>query len=148
MIWKTLAAPRAAAGAFAGSYEPYDAGEGICAFTRGEDVLVAVPMRPGASFEPPAGWTDALGGATSGSGCSSATLDALRDGGLRAVGCCRQQPVGAHRFHRLPARGGRRRPIWLRSVVFRVTPTGYTFARGAPCLMLQRATMPRKGRET
>src|SRR3954454_23144419 len=52
---------------------------------------------------------------TSGSGCSCATLDPLRDGGLRAVGCCRQPPVGEVAGHRLRARRGRCRPIWLRS---------------------------------
>jgi (1->4)-alpha-D-glucan 1-alpha-D-glucosylmutase len=31
--------------AFAGGYEPLDAGEATCAFVRGEDVVVAVPVR-------------------------------------------------------------------------------------------------------
>jgi (1->4)-alpha-D-glucan 1-alpha-D-glucosylmutase len=34
--------------AFAGCYEPVDLGPGVCAFTRGGEVLVAVPLRPGA----------------------------------------------------------------------------------------------------
>jgi (1->4)-alpha-D-glucan 1-alpha-D-glucosylmutase len=37
-----------------GDYEPVDAGPDVCAFVRGRH-LVAVPLRPGASFEPPAG---------------------------------------------------------------------------------------------
>jgi (1->4)-alpha-D-glucan 1-alpha-D-glucosylmutase len=35
--------------AFAGSYEPVDAGPDVCAFGRGGEVLVVVPLRPGAS---------------------------------------------------------------------------------------------------
>ena len=48
--------------AFAGTYEPVDAGADVCAFTRGGEVLVAVPLRPGARFDPPAGWTPVLDG--------------------------------------------------------------------------------------
>jgi (1->4)-alpha-D-glucan 1-alpha-D-glucosylmutase len=47
--------------AFEGDYEPVEAGPDVCAFVRGGEVLVAVPLRPGARFEPPAGWRDALG---------------------------------------------------------------------------------------
>jgi (1->4)-alpha-D-glucan 1-alpha-D-glucosylmutase len=46
--------------AFAGPYEPLDAGPDVLAFTRGDGVLVALPLRPGASFDPPAGWRDLL----------------------------------------------------------------------------------------
>ena len=63
LIWKALALRSRRPEAFAGAYEPYDAGEAICAFTRGESVLVAVPTRPGAAFEPPAGYRDVLEGA-------------------------------------------------------------------------------------
>jgi (1->4)-alpha-D-glucan 1-alpha-D-glucosylmutase len=42
--------------AFAGAYEPFDAGPDVCAFTRGDEVLVAVPLRPGAGFAPSPGW--------------------------------------------------------------------------------------------
>ncbi|MGE5689826.1 MAG: malto-oligosyltrehalose synthase [Pseudomonadota bacterium] len=35
--------------AFAGAYEPVDAGPDVCAFGRGGEVLVVVPLRPGAS---------------------------------------------------------------------------------------------------
>ena len=42
-----------------GGYEPLDAGPDVCAFLRG-DVLVAVPLRPGATFEPPEGFADTL----------------------------------------------------------------------------------------
>ena len=35
--------------AFAGSYEPVEAGPDVCAFGRGGEVLVAVPLRPGAT---------------------------------------------------------------------------------------------------
>jgi (1->4)-alpha-D-glucan 1-alpha-D-glucosylmutase len=35
--------------AFAGSYEPVEAGADVCAFGRGGEVLVVVPLRAGAS---------------------------------------------------------------------------------------------------
>jgi (1->4)-alpha-D-glucan 1-alpha-D-glucosylmutase len=60
LIWKTLALRSRRPEAFAGAYTPVEA-EAVCAFTRGGEVLVAVPLRPGASFEPPRGYTDALG---------------------------------------------------------------------------------------
>jgi (1->4)-alpha-D-glucan 1-alpha-D-glucosylmutase len=37
--------------AFAGSYQPLDAGPGVCAYVRGGEVLVAVAVREGAAFE-------------------------------------------------------------------------------------------------
>ena len=46
--------------AFAGSYEPVDAGPDVCAFLRGGEVLVAVPIRERARFEPPRGFVDVL----------------------------------------------------------------------------------------
>jgi (1->4)-alpha-D-glucan 1-alpha-D-glucosylmutase len=63
LIWKTLALRARRPELFEGSYEPLDAGPDVCAFTRGGDVLVAVALRPGATFEPPAGFTDVLDGA-------------------------------------------------------------------------------------
>ncbi|MGB0094664.1 MAG: malto-oligosyltrehalose synthase [Solirubrobacteraceae bacterium] len=51
---------------FLGSYEPLEAGERACAFLRGEDILVVVAIRAGASdgvLEVPAGrWRDVLVG--------------------------------------------------------------------------------------
>jgi (1->4)-alpha-D-glucan 1-alpha-D-glucosylmutase len=53
--------------AFEGSYEPIEAGETVCAYMRGGDVLVAVAVREGwdrsALAPPPGYWRDALGGA-------------------------------------------------------------------------------------
>jgi (1->4)-alpha-D-glucan 1-alpha-D-glucosylmutase len=46
--------------AFAGEYVPLEAGPNVCAFRRGANVLVAVPLGPGASFDPGAGWRDLL----------------------------------------------------------------------------------------
>src|SRR5581483_10333613 len=46
---------------FEGEYEPVDAGDDVCAFTRGGELLVAVPVRPGGRFEAPSGWRDVLG---------------------------------------------------------------------------------------
>ena len=40
-----------------GEYEPIDAGPDVCAFTRGRH-LVAVPLRLGVRYEPPAGWRE------------------------------------------------------------------------------------------
>ena len=53
--------------AFAGSYEPLDAGPDTVAFVRGGEVVVAVPVRGAPSFSPPAGdWREvvALAGIT------------------------------------------------------------------------------------
>jgi (1->4)-alpha-D-glucan 1-alpha-D-glucosylmutase len=47
--------------AFAGTYEPVDAGPGVCAFLRGGEILVAVATRRRARFDPPAGFVDYLG---------------------------------------------------------------------------------------
>ena len=44
-----------------GSYAPVDAGDGVCAFTRGDEVLVAAAVRPGAQVHAPEGWHDVLG---------------------------------------------------------------------------------------
>ena len=47
--------------AFEGAYEPVDAGDDVVAFRRGQDVLVAVPLRPDAPLPAPrAGWQDLL----------------------------------------------------------------------------------------
>lgn len=46
--------------AFAGGYEPMDAGEEVCAYRRGEGVLVAVPVRPGSRKPSFPGWRDLL----------------------------------------------------------------------------------------
>ena len=64
--------------AFAGAYDPVDAGPGVCAFVRGGAVLVAAAVRPDAGVALPAGWRDvlgmqglALGTLGAGSGCRS-----------------------------------------------------------------------------
>jgi maltooligosyltrehalose synthase len=61
LVWKALQLRARRADAFAsGSYEPVDAGPGICAFVRGGAVLVAVPIAPGASYTAPGGFVDVL----------------------------------------------------------------------------------------
>ena len=45
-----------------GEYEPVDAGPDVCAFTRGGRHLAAMPLRAGATFEPPAGWIPVVRG--------------------------------------------------------------------------------------
>ena len=66
VIWKTLQLRARRPEPFAGSYEPLDAGPDVCAFARGGDVVVAVPIRAGANFEPPTGFEDVLDGANLG----------------------------------------------------------------------------------
>ncbi len=60
LIWKTLGLRARRPAAFEEGYEPLDAGPDVCAFVRGADVVVAVPLRPGAAFVPPAGFHDVL----------------------------------------------------------------------------------------
>ena len=62
LIRRTLALRARRPEAFARGYDAVDAGEGVCAFVRGGEVLVAVPVRRDASLPDfGAGWTDALG---------------------------------------------------------------------------------------
>jgi (1->4)-alpha-D-glucan 1-alpha-D-glucosylmutase len=60
LIWRTLRLRAELPDVFAGSYEPVDAGPDVCAFTREDEILVAVPVRAGATFEPPPGFADVL----------------------------------------------------------------------------------------
>jgi (1->4)-alpha-D-glucan 1-alpha-D-glucosylmutase len=61
LIRRTLALRAQRPHAFAGAYEPIDAGPDVCAFMRGGEVLVAVATRERAGFEAPAGFVDHLG---------------------------------------------------------------------------------------
>jgi (1->4)-alpha-D-glucan 1-alpha-D-glucosylmutase len=61
LIWRTLALRAELPDAFAGDYQPVDAGPDVCAFLRGDKVLVAVPVRAGAHYEPPNGFDEILG---------------------------------------------------------------------------------------
>jgi (1->4)-alpha-D-glucan 1-alpha-D-glucosylmutase len=61
VTWRTLALRADRPAAFAGSYAPVAAGEGVCSFVRGDEVLVATSVRPGAQIEAPDGWRDVLG---------------------------------------------------------------------------------------
>ena len=61
VIATTLALRAERPAAFAGAYEPVDLGPGVCAYTRGGDVLVAVTTRADADVRLPAGWRDLLG---------------------------------------------------------------------------------------
>jgi (1->4)-alpha-D-glucan 1-alpha-D-glucosylmutase len=60
LISRTLALRARRPEAFAGSYEPVEAGEDVCAFVRGGEVLVAVALRGDLSgFREPTGrWRD------------------------------------------------------------------------------------------
>jgi (1->4)-alpha-D-glucan 1-alpha-D-glucosylmutase len=67
LIWRLLALRAARPEAFAGSYEPLDAGGAACAYVRGGDLLVVVALRPegvmaGDLIGAPGGsWRDVLG---------------------------------------------------------------------------------------
>ena len=50
------------AGAFAGGYEPVNLGPDVCAFTRGGEVLVAVPLRPEAEARVSGPWREVAPG--------------------------------------------------------------------------------------
>ena len=60
LIRRTLAFRERRPAAFASTYEPVEAGEDVCAFLRGGEVLVAVAVRGDlATFQPPSGtWDD------------------------------------------------------------------------------------------
>jgi (1->4)-alpha-D-glucan 1-alpha-D-glucosylmutase len=62
LISRTLALRARRPDAFSASYEPVDAGPGVCAFRRGGDILVAVPTREHATYQPPSGFTDVFEG--------------------------------------------------------------------------------------
>jgi (1->4)-alpha-D-glucan 1-alpha-D-glucosylmutase len=65
LIWRALDLRARRPDAFAGAYEPVDAGPGVCAYLRGGEVLVVVLVRPAgaAVLRRVAGrWRDALAG--------------------------------------------------------------------------------------
>jgi (1->4)-alpha-D-glucan 1-alpha-D-glucosylmutase len=45
LVWQALELRRSVPEAFAGGYTPIEAGEGVCAYLRGDDVLVAAALR-------------------------------------------------------------------------------------------------------
>ena len=63
LIRRTLAFRERRPAAFGSTYEPVEAGEDVCAFLRGGEVLVAVAVRGDlATFQPPSGtWDDVSG---------------------------------------------------------------------------------------
>jgi (1->4)-alpha-D-glucan 1-alpha-D-glucosylmutase len=61
VTWKALALRAEHAAAFEGSYEPVDLGDGVCAFVRGGEVLVAAAVAPETVVRLPAGRGDVLG---------------------------------------------------------------------------------------
>jgi (1->4)-alpha-D-glucan 1-alpha-D-glucosylmutase len=58
VTWKTLELRARRPDAFAGAYEPVDLGPGVCAFVRGADVFVVVPVREVAPPNPGGEWRD------------------------------------------------------------------------------------------
>jgi (1->4)-alpha-D-glucan 1-alpha-D-glucosylmutase len=61
LTWKALELRAERPEAFAGGYEPVDLGPEVCAFVRGNEILVAVPVRDVVPPDPGAGWRDVLG---------------------------------------------------------------------------------------
>jgi (1->4)-alpha-D-glucan 1-alpha-D-glucosylmutase len=61
VTWKALSVRAEHHDAFMGGYEPVDLGDGVCAFTRGDEVLVAAAVSPHAEAKAPEGWRDVLG---------------------------------------------------------------------------------------
>jgi (1->4)-alpha-D-glucan 1-alpha-D-glucosylmutase len=60
LIRTALALRRRRPAAFLGAYVPVEAGQDVCAYRRGADVLVSVPLRAAASFDPGGGWRELL----------------------------------------------------------------------------------------
>jgi (1->4)-alpha-D-glucan 1-alpha-D-glucosylmutase len=87
LIWRGLELRARRPEAFAGAYEPVAAGEGVCAFVRGEGaVLVVVGVREweGAELEGvPAGtWREVLGDRERQLGGGAAVADLVNESGL------------------------------------------------------------------
>jgi (1->4)-alpha-D-glucan 1-alpha-D-glucosylmutase len=61
VTWKTLRFRARHQDAFAGAYEPYDLGPGVCAFVRGGSVFAAAAVDPHVTPRTPDGWRDVLG---------------------------------------------------------------------------------------
>jgi (1->4)-alpha-D-glucan 1-alpha-D-glucosylmutase len=61
VTWKTLRFRAEHEDAFAGAYEPFDLGTGVCAFRRGGSVLAAAAVDPFVTPRAPDGWRDVLG---------------------------------------------------------------------------------------
>jgi (1->4)-alpha-D-glucan 1-alpha-D-glucosylmutase len=62
VTWKLLGLRRRRPEAFAGGYMPLDAAPDVCAFMRGPDVAVLVPLRGEAGPAPAGDWVDVLEG--------------------------------------------------------------------------------------
>ena len=87
LIWKALDLRGRREAAFAGAYEPLDAGPDVCAYGRGGEVLVVVPVRPGAAAGATlrgAGgrWRDVLAGDERDVGDEAAVADLVDGFGL------------------------------------------------------------------
>jgi (1->4)-alpha-D-glucan 1-alpha-D-glucosylmutase len=61
VTWRTLRFRAEHEDAFAGTYDPFDLGRGVCAFVRGGSVLAAAAVDPSVTPRAPDGWRDVLG---------------------------------------------------------------------------------------
>ena len=81
LIWRALDLRARRPDAFAGAYEPVDAGPGVCAYLRGGEVLAVAPVRgyDGARLAVPGRWCSALDGREADLGAGVAVTDLLGD---------------------------------------------------------------------
>jgi (1->4)-alpha-D-glucan 1-alpha-D-glucosylmutase len=81
LIERALALRARREDAFAGAYEPVDAGPGVCAYLRGGEVLAVAPVRgyDGARLAVPGRWRSALDGREADLGAGVAVTDLLGD---------------------------------------------------------------------
>ena len=84
LIWRALDLRARRPEAFAGDYTPIEAGPGVVAFRRGEDVLVVVAVRDVgyATLAMPGRWRDALTGEARELGPEAAVADLVNADGL------------------------------------------------------------------
>jgi len=85
LIWRALDLRARRPGAFAGAYEPVDAGPGACAYVRGGEVLAVVRVRPAGApvLRGIAGpWRDVLSGEARDLGAAAAVADVVDANGL------------------------------------------------------------------
>ena len=110
LIRRTLALRERRPAAFASTYEPVEAGEDVCAFLRGGEVLVAVAVRGDLSaFQPPSGtWDDVVPDAAPASPSSSSGRSS--SAARRARAGRRRRPAGRTASRRSAPAGAAPRP--------------------------------------
>jgi (1->4)-alpha-D-glucan 1-alpha-D-glucosylmutase len=87
LIWRALDLRGRRPSAFARAYEPVEGGPDVCAYLRGGEVLVVVPVRPGVAGDATlrgaaGGWRDVLTGEERALGAEAAVADVVAPYGL------------------------------------------------------------------